>query len=104
MDFKDYLNRRIELSDASWTHIQEAHPGVSLAEISTALSDPDEVIQCPRQHFVELFYQIKQQLEGKRRFRVVVVKVLSSGNFVSTAMTASSVKNGNLLYKKGDLK
>lgn len=100
VELKDYQNRCIELSDASWEHIRESHPEISLEDIRLVLSDPLEVRESPRQSFVELFYQSKTHPEGKTRFRVVVVKVLENGLFVSTAMTTNAMKNGRSLYRK----
>jgi len=102
MELKDFRGRKIELSDDSWVHIQESHPEVSLEEIKAVLIDPNEVIECPRQQFVELFYRIKLNPEGKPRFRMVVVKVLPTGNYISTAMTTTAIKQGRSLYKKGE--
>lgn len=100
MKIKDYQDRQIELSDASWQHIQESPPEVTLEDIRLVLADPLEVRECPRQNFVELFYQAKTHPMGKPRFRVVVVKVLTTGNFVSTAMTTNAMKSGHTLYRK----
>ena len=102
MRFKDFQGRDIELSDFSWEHIQEAHPEISIKNIESVLENPSEVVECPRQEFVELFYQIKLHPAGKQRFYVVVVKVLPEGNFISTAMTTSMKKKGRSLYRKGD--
>jgi hypothetical protein len=102
--FKDVQGRSIELSEASWEHIQEQHPDVSIEDVKRVLSDPLEVRESPRQTFVELFYQAKVHPKGKPRFHVVVVKVLSGGNFVSTAMTTTTMKSGRTLYKKEDPK
>ena len=96
----DHHARLIELSEESRGHIQEAHPEISLGDMKAVLADPTEVRQCPRQGFVELMYQFKEALKSKPRYRVVVVKVLKTGNFISTAMTASSMKPGKALYKK----
>jgi pyridoxine/pyridoxamine 5'-phosphate oxidase len=63
-----------------------------------------EVRESRHQSFVELFYQAKAHPEGKPRFRVVVVKVLDSGSFVSTAMTTNAMKKGRTLYRKGETK
>jgi hypothetical protein len=97
---KDYLGRKIDLTDASWEHIRDTHPEVSLEEIQQVLADPLEVRENPRQNFVELFYQAKTHREGKSRFRVVVVKVLADGNYISTAMTTSAMKSGKTIYRK----
>ena len=104
VQFKDFQGRSIELSEASWEHIQEQHPDVAKKDIERALTDPLEVRESPRQNFVELFYQTKVHPKGKLRFHVVVVKVLSVGNFVSTAMTTATMKKGRTLYKKEDPK
>lgn len=100
MEVKDYQGRSIELSDASWEHIQESHPEITLEDIRLVLIDPLEVRESPRQNFVELFYQAKAHPEGKTRFRVVVVKILENGLFVSTAMTTNAMKSGRTLYRK----
>jgi hypothetical protein len=102
--FKDFQSRSIELSEDCWQHIQEQHPDVAVADIERVLLDPLEVRESPRQNFVELFYQAKVHPKGKPRFHVVVVKVLSDGNFVSTAMTTATMKSGRTLYKKEDPK
>lgn len=104
MKLTAFQGRNIELSDASWEHIQDSHPEISLEDIRNTLVDPSEVIECPRQQFVELFYQIKLHPAGKQRFHVVVVKVLAQGNFISTAMTSNAIKRGRSLYRKGDKK
>lgn len=103
VELKDYQGRSIELSDASWEHIRESHPEVTLEDIRLVLADPLEVRECPRQSFVELFYQAKAHPEGKPRFRVVVVKVLKAGLFISTAMTTAAMKDGRTLYRKGEV-
>lgn len=104
MEIKDYQGRSIELSDSSWEHIQESHPEITLENIHFVLTDPLEVRECPRQNFVELFYQAKAHPAGKIRFCVVVVKVLENGLFISTAITTNVMKNGRTLYKKGEIK
>jgi hypothetical protein len=56
MKFTDFQNREIELSDSSWTHIQESHPEITIAHIrDIILAKPSAVVECPRQSFVELF-------------------------------------------------
>ena len=102
--FKDFQGRDIELSDFSWEHIQDSHPEISIENIRSALGDPTEVVGCPRQQFVELFYQIKLHPAGKERFHVIVVKILPSGNFISTAMTTTMIKKGRSIYRKGEKK
>jgi hypothetical protein len=98
--FKDFQDRNIELSESTWEHIRGQHPEISIEDIRTVLTDPLEVRECQRQNFVELFYRAKANPKGKIRFHLVVVKVISNGNFISTAMTTTSMKNGRTLYKK----
>jgi hypothetical protein len=102
VEIRDYQGRTIELSDFSWEHIRESHPEITLEDVQRVLTDPLEVRESPQQNFVELFYQAKAHPEGKVRFRVVVVKVLEEGLFVSTAMTTNAMKSGRTLYRKGD--
>ncbi len=73
---------------------------MTLEDIRRVLADPLEVRECPRQSFVELFYQAKAHPARKTRFRVVVVKVLKNGLFISTAMTTTAMKDGRTLYRK----
>lgn len=98
--FFDYRGRVIELSESSWEHIRESHPEIGLSDIEAVLRDPLEVRQSPRQTFVELYYQAKAHRGGKIRFSAVVVKVLESGLYVSTAMTVSSMKDGKSIFTK----
>lgn len=99
---EDYRGRSVGLSEATWEHIQESHPEITLEDIRSALRDPLEVRESPRQSFIELFYQSKAHPEGKQRFRVVVVKVLENELFVSTAMTTNAMKAGRTLYRKSE--
>lgn len=101
MKLKDFQGRDIQLLNESWEHIQDGHPEIHLEDIKLTLKDPSEVRECPRQGFVELFYRLKSHAKGKIRFTVVVVKVMSDGNFISTAMTTKSMREGRILYKKG---
>lgn len=97
--FCDYRGRKIELSDLSWEHIQERHPEVSLEEIHDALADPMGIRECREKSSVERYHLIKTEVP-KRRYRVVVVKFLAEGNFISTALTVTALKPGKTLYKK----
>ncbi len=100
----DYRGRSIELSEDSWTHIQESHPEINIEDIRSVLADPLEVRESPKVtlegKLIEIFYQTKIHSEGKTRFKVVVVKALESGLYVSTAMTTNAMKAGKTLYRK----
>jgi hypothetical protein len=102
VEMKDYQGRTIELSDVSWEHIRESHPEITQEDIRQVLADPLEVRESPHQNFVELLYQTKAHPEGKTRFRVVIVKVLDTGLYISTAMTTNAMKAGRMLYRKGE--
>ncbi|MCM0604694.1 MAG: hypothetical protein KA715_01240 [Xanthomonadaceae bacterium] len=103
---KDYQGRSVELSEQSWEHIQESHPEITMDDIKSVLGDPLEVRQSPKksinQEPIELFYQVKTHPEGRLRFKVVVVKVLKDGLFVSTAMTTNAMKAGETLCRKDE--
>lgn len=102
--FEDFRSRTILLSEDSWDHIRESHPEIRIEDIESVLMDPLEVRESPRHEFVELYYQAKAHPEGKPRFRLVVVKVLKDGLYVSTAMTVSAMKTGKTLYRKQEEK
>ncbi len=95
----DYQGRTVELSDETWKHIQDAHPEVTIEDIKQALVDPVEVRRSQYKENAELFYHLKSR-EPKIRYRLVVVKILAQGCFVSTTMTTSQTKKGEVLYKK----
>jgi hypothetical protein len=99
MKFADFQNREITLSEESWKHIQDSHPEVTVDEIAKTLAGPDEVRKSINTPGVELYYALKTEVP-KLRYRSVVVKVLSEGRFVSSAMTVSKMKSGETLYKK----
>lgn len=102
--FEDYQGRTVLLSEDSWEHIRESHPEIRIDDIKSVLMDPLEVRESPKQGFVELYYQAKAHPEGKPRFRLVVVKVLNVGIYVSTAMTVSSMKPGKTVFQKQEEK
>lgn len=100
MKLTDFLGRSIELSESTLDHIKESHPEISIEEIAQVLLWPLEVRENAKQNFVELFYQRKIHAGGKLRYRLVIVKRLREGNFISSAMTTSSMKSGKTLFKK----
>ena len=98
--FEDYRGRIVELVESSWEHIRESHPEIRLSDIASVLKDPLEVRESPKQSFVELYYQAKAHRDRKPRFTAVVVKVLESELYVSTAMTVSAMKSGKTIYRR----
>jgi hypothetical protein len=99
MKFNDYLGREIELSKESWEHIQDSHPEISRQDIINVLLNPDEVRGSNYSSQSELYYLIKSHAP-KQRYRCVVVKVLSTGCYISSAMTLSSMKKGTAIYTR----
>ena len=99
VELVDYQGRKIVLSDESWQHIKDDHPEISIDDIKNALLNPDEVRASNSNSKVEIYYAIKT-LKPKARFRCVVVKILDTGCFVSSAMTTSKMKSGKTIFQK----
>ena len=102
MTFKDYKGITIEMNADVWEqHIRTNHPEVSLFDIELTLIDPDEVWVSQQREDTELFYKRKKtSVSGKVRYWMVAVKNVSSGKFISTAMTKSTVAGSALIFKK----
>lgn len=90
------------MSEQVWEeHIRVSHPELKIDDISKTLSDPDEVWISQKREDTELYYQTKESsISGKTRYWMVAVKKLQAGNFVSTAMTKSTLIGSKLIYKK----
>lgn len=73
-----------------------------MEDIRSVLENPIEVRESLQQSFVELLFQVKPHPEGSPRFRLVVLKVLKNGVFISTAMTTNAIRGGRILYRKGE--
>ena len=95
--FTNYKKQRIVLGDATYEHISEIHPEVTLGHIKLALEDPDEVRKSSYKENGKLYYLRRTS----RRFTCVIVKICSDGNFISTALTTEKPKVGRVIYKKG---
>ena len=102
MIFVDYKGLKVELSDEVWTeHIKSFHPELSEKDNENTLSDTDEVWVSQKREDTELYYQKKETVaSGKTRYWMIAVKKLTSGNFVSSAMTKSTIVGSKLIYKK----
>jgi len=94
----NYRNEIIILEKDTQEHIQEFHPEITTEIIKKTLSSPDEVRQSFSNPRSELYYIFK----CKKRYYCVVVKICSDGNFISTALTTSGIKQGRLIYKSGE--
>ncbi|HPI39594.1 MAG TPA: hypothetical protein PLJ21_02245 [Pseudobdellovibrionaceae bacterium] len=102
MFFVDYIGLNIELSEEVWTeHIKAVHPEICEADIKNTLSDPDEVWVSQKREDTELYYSKKENLaSGKNRYWMIAVKKIKTGNFISSAMTKSTIIGSKLIYKK----
>lgn len=100
--FNDYAGLKIEMSKQVWEeHIKVSHPELKADDIAKTLSDPDEVWVSQKREDTELYYQKKEPaVVGKVRYWMVAVKKMPDGNFVSSAMTKSTLIGSKLIYKK----
>ena len=92
--FIDYIGSNIRLSAESERHIAITHPEIDFAQIRVALNDPDEVRQSSYRNTTVLFYRVK----SARRYICVVVKDCDEGKFISSAMTTTKPKSGEVIY------
>jgi hypothetical protein len=102
MEFIDYTGLKIELSEEVWTqHIKSVHPELTEDDLNNTLSDPDEVWASQKRSDTELYYKKKINLApGKIRYSMVAVKKIPTGNFISSAMTKSTVAGSKLIFRK----
>lgn len=102
MKFTDFKGNIINLSEDIWaTHILVNHPEISVQNVELTLKDPDEVWFSQHRRDVELYYRKKDLAETvKVRYWMVAVKKIPSGNFVSSAMSKSTIIGAELVYKK----
>lgn len=94
--FTDFYGDTIFLSKETETHIAKAHPEIDIRQIAITLKDPDELRQSTYKSTSVLFYRLKVS----RRYVCVVVKDCHDGFFISTAMTTTKPKLGEVLYVK----
>ena len=90
----DFSGDIIILSKETEKHIASVHPEITIQIITKTLSDPDELRNSSYNAVSILYYRIKT----KNRFTCVVVKKCSDGYFISTAMTTSKPKSGEVIY------
>lgn len=106
MDILAFRSRAIKLTEEGWDHIGSAHPEITQSELTQVLQSPDEVRKSLKQRAVSrcnsvLYYRLRTP--SPTRYTVVVVKFCPEGNFISTAYTAETMKNGETLFRKGEL-
>lgn len=96
--FIDYSGKEILMSVEAERHIALFHSEISIEEIQSTLSDPGEVRKSSYHATSALYYRLK----SSNRFICVVVKLCSDGYFISSAMTATKPKSGEVIYvRKG---
>jgi hypothetical protein len=94
--FVDYLGAVVLLSADTEQHIAKAHPEINLAQIRQSLGEPDEVRRSSYKTATTLYYRLRTS----NRYVCVVVKKCVDGLYISTAMTTTKPKNGEVLYVK----
>jgi hypothetical protein len=72
----------------------EAHPEIDFEQVAGALKDPDEVRRSSYRATSILYYRLK----AAKRFICVVVKICPDGKFISSAMTTTKPKTGEVIY------
>ena len=92
--FIDYAGLQILLSKDTEQHIALAHSEIDIASVRKALLDPDEVRSSSHHSSSILYYRVK----SLNRFICVVVKICADGRFISSAMTTSTPKSGEVIY------
>jgi hypothetical protein len=105
MMLTDYRGFKIELSDEAMEHIRKGHAEITVAVISETMVTPDEVrkstqVKPSSKCTAELYYRRKSIAAGQVRWNVVVVKLCPDGNYVTSAYTAESLKQGDVVYPK----
>ena len=70
-------------------------------KIAETLSKPDEVRRSQSRQEARLYYQLKAQVGSETRYICVIVKVTAKQEeLIVSAMTTSSLKDGEVLYRR----
>jgi len=99
MDFIDKFNRRIELTQERWKHIEDIHPELKgvLKEMGETLEDPELIKTSVYDENVVLFYKhFKHIYNGK----YVCVVVRLKEKLIATAYITDRIKEGEIVWKK----
>lgn len=96
------LGDQVQLSDEVWfDHIKIHHPEITIEDIKLTLEDPDEIQLSQVRFDVELYYRLKLTSQPERlRYWMVVMKRLSGGHFVSSAMSKTTIVGSKLIYRR----
>ena len=99
-EFVEKSGEIVFLDDAVEKHISKDHSEISLDMLESCLLDPDIIVKSQHHDLSELYFSLRVRKRNKVRFTLVVVKRCPDGLFVSTAMTRSKLKSGEILFKK----
>lgn len=94
--FVDHSGKNIFLSKNAEERIHDFHSEITIEQIKRTLSDPDEIRSSSYQSSSILDYRVRLA----KRYICVVVKHCFDGWFISTAMTTTKPKLGEVLYVK----
>jgi hypothetical protein len=105
MVLTDFRGFKIKLSEEATEHIRKGHAEITVAVVADTVATPDEVrrrtrIKPSSKCTAELYYRRKSIAAGRVRWNVVVVRLFSDGNYVTSAYTAESLKQGEVVYPK----
>jgi len=105
MVLTDFRGFKIKLSDEALEHIRKGHAEITVAVVAETIANPDEVrkstqIKPSSKCTAELYYRRKSVAAGQVRWNVVVVKLCPDGNYVTSAYTAETLKQGEVIFPK----
>ena len=105
MVLTDYRGFKIELSNEALEHIRKGHAEITVTVVAETIATPDEVrkstqVKPNSRCSAELYYRRKSISASHTRWNVVVVKLCPDGNYVTSAYTAESLKQGEVIYPK----
>jgi hypothetical protein len=100
LDFRDYFERQITLSQARWNHIVEQHPETKkyLLQIKNVLKKPDYIKSSSSDSSVWLYYRYYPKVYGGK-YLIVVVKHAPQ-SFVITYYITDKIKTGESIWTK----
>ncbi|HXH75730.1 MAG TPA: hypothetical protein VNJ08_12225 [Bacteriovoracaceae bacterium] len=97
---KNYLELDVFLANASWVHISEKHPEISIEMIRKTILEPDFVLMSEINPSAVIYFLRKNPDESKIRFSVIIVKCKEDGLWISTAMTKNKDTGGIEIYRR----
>ncbi len=97
-EISDVFGQKITLSAERWNHIVLRHPEVKglLHEIEATMASPQYIVRSPKAKYVYLYHRKFKKLQDA----YMVIVYHTTKQFVVTAYTSDTIKNGELLWKK----